>query len=342
MRTLTYLTVVILLIFVSCKDEDKTNKEVDKVRIKITNIEEIDYSGKIRASGVLSSKKEAKLSFKTGGIIKEINFDEGDVVSKGDVIASLNLREINAMLQQAKLSVEKSQRDLQRIENLFKDSVATLEQFQNAKTALDYATSNLEIAKFNKEYSKIVAPSNGKILKRLAEENELIAAGYPVVMVSSNETDWIIRTSISDVDVVKLKVNDSAYIYLDAFKNQTIKAFVSEISAFADPYTGTFEVELKLDNPPKEILSGMIAKIDIYSSKSDKFLKVPIEAQIEGNESTAYVYVFKDEKAVKTKVNVAEISNNYLLISAGLKKGEKIIFEGVNYVKPNSVFEVVD
>ncbi|MFX4370069.1 hypothetical protein ABTA37_20270, partial [Acinetobacter baumannii] len=77
------------------------------------------------------------------------------------LIATLNLTEINAQVQQAEIAYEKALRDYKRVTNLYKDSVANLEQMQNAKTALDVAQQQVTAANFNKNYSEIKALTDG-------------------------------------------------------------------------------------------------------------------------------------------------------------------------------------
>jgi len=342
MKKRIFYLIIPIISFISCNNDADTSQTPEKVKIKITEVEEVIYVKKIRASGILSSKEEKKLSFKTGGIVEKINFNEGEFFKKGDVIATLNLREINAKVDQAKLSVEKANRDLQRVENLYRDSVATREQLQNAQTAFDYAKANLEIAQFNKEYSRIIAISDGKVLKRVVEENELVASGHPVVLISSDEKDWVVRTNIADVDIVKVQLNDTAIINFDAFRNKSIRGIITEIAGKADPYTGTFEIEITLLHPPKELISGMIAKINIWSSKKEKLLKVPVDAIIEGNELTAYIYILDNEKVQKKQIEIDEIQDQFIFVRSGIVKGQRVVIEGVNYINPDTKIEIVE
>src|SRR5581483_2717579 len=116
---------------------------------------------------------------------------EGDHIIKGQLLATLDLTEINAQVQQAAQSVEKVQRDVNRVKNLYNDTVATLEQVQNTNTQLSVAEENLRIARFNQQYAQIRATENGTILKKLMNEGELAAAGAPVFAMNGTAgNDW--------------------------------------------------------------------------------------------------------------------------------------------------------
>ena len=119
------------------------------VNVKILEAQKVSTRVPVICSGKLSAKSEAKLSFKIGGIIDRIFVSEGSSVSKGQLLARLNLSEIQAKVDQASLAMEKAQRDYDRVKSLYEDSVATLEQFQDVTTQLDLAIANLKISKFN-------------------------------------------------------------------------------------------------------------------------------------------------------------------------------------------------
>ena len=146
-----------VIIAAACSNQKIEESQEKAVVIKTVTAEFEEISVPVRFSGMLQSEAEMKLSFKIGGIIQSLNVEEGMQVRKNQVLASLNLTEINASLAQAKAGYQKAQRDLQRVENLYADTVATLEQLQNSKTALEVATANLQKAEFNQKHAKILA-----------------------------------------------------------------------------------------------------------------------------------------------------------------------------------------
>jgi len=115
----------------------------------------------VRSIGIVATSEEIRLSFKTGGIIAHAYVNEGQSVKAGQLLAELNLSEITAQVNQAENGYEKALRDFTRAKNLFADSVATLEQYQNAETGLNVAKSILDAAQFNLVHSRIKAPAMG-------------------------------------------------------------------------------------------------------------------------------------------------------------------------------------
>src|SRR6187551_1215971 len=143
------------------KQEKKESSEVavdeSTIAVKLAPVKTGDYALPIVSSGLISTEIESRLSFKTGGIISRIYVTEGQSVSAGQVLATLDLTEINAQEAQAKDGLEKAKRDLGRAQRLYADSAATLEQIQNAQTAFNVAEETVHIVSFNKRYAAIQA-----------------------------------------------------------------------------------------------------------------------------------------------------------------------------------------
>jgi multidrug efflux system membrane fusion protein len=331
----------LLLLAGSCRKVHREVSTIPAIGVRVARVSLSSYVIPVRCTGRLSTKIESRLSFKTGGIIERILVDEGQSVSRGQLLAELNPEEIRSQVRQSELALEKTERDFRRAENLYRDSVVTLEQFENARTALDVARANNRIARFNLRYSAIHAPADGKILKRIAETNEIIAAGYPVFIFASTQGDWVVRSSLTDRDVIRVQMLDSATISFDAYGEEVFGGLVSEIGTAADPYTGTYEVEIRLLAQPEKPVSGLIARINIFPADRVDRIIIPYEALVEGTGLTGYVYLIRDGKPERRKIRIESFSDRGIAIHSGLTEGEEIIVEGTQYINANSRIEII-
>src|SRR5580658_2746042 len=152
-QTHLMLLLIASIAFNACGSKKQAADPVDDaVLIKLQPISVINYAPTLEYSGLIASTTEAKLGFKIAGVIAKIYVKEGDHVSQGQLLASLNMTEINAQVQQASAGLEKAKRDVGRIKNLYEDTVASLEQYQNVQTQLSVANESMKIAQFNQEY----------------------------------------------------------------------------------------------------------------------------------------------------------------------------------------------
>lgn len=343
------LAILIGLVVLGCKpDYQEQLAAVNTERIAKVRLQQLDATSEpipVVASGVLASKAQALLSFKIGGIVEQLMVEEGQSFSKGDVLARLELTEINARVNQAEENVTKLIRDRDRVQRLYADTVATLEQLQDITTGLEVAQSELEIAKYNQQYARVVAREDGKVLRRMAERGELISPGTPIFQIAykGKRSSHIVKLGVADRDVVKMQTGDSAQVSFDAYPGKSFRAFVSEIAEAADPRTGTFEIELTISDSPYRLRDGFIAKLKIYPSLQEAYYKVPMSALVEGNAEEATIYVSENKTVRKMMVHPTYITDEFFMISQEEAKAlSAVVVQGTAYAKPGVEVEVLN
>lgn len=348
MKNISLLSIVLVSWFAyACSTSEGKNKSIedpDQIPVEIISLSKEEIPNLIQASGQFTTNDETYMSFKSGGVIEKIYVKEGDAVHKGQLLATLNLTEINAGLAQVKLALEKATRDFNRVSNLYKDSVVTLEQYQNAKTGLDVATQQYEAVKFNRSFSEIHALDNGYVLKKLANEGQVITSGTPVLQTNGAKQDnWILKVGLSDREWATITTGDKATIITDALPNQKLTAEVYRKSEGTDPYTGTFTVELKLTGKtPKSIASGLFGKAVILASKKQSAWSIPYEALLDGDSESGYVFTTSDMKtAQKKQVTISSIENDKVIIASGLEGVQALIVSGSAYLRDNSSIRIL-
>ncbi len=326
--------VTLLLLLVSCNPSDNENAMTEEVpNVKGQFPLYVQYQETVRSTGILAPGLEVKMSFKTGGIVQDVNVRDGERVTQGKVLASLDLSEIQAQHSQSEIAMEKATRDFNRATNLYFDSVVTLETLQNARTALEMASTQKKIAGFNLEHSRIIAPANGRIQKVLVEKNEMIAPGQPAILFATTENDWVVRTSLSDKDIVKFASGDSAHITMDAFPGRKFAASVLEPGSFADPVTGTFEAELLLQDAHPEFRSGFMARVQLFPSESLSGFWLPMAAIHDLEDQTGKVFVLDSTIVAERIITTGPIHDGGMIIKGGLEDKEFVITEGSAYLE---------
>jgi multidrug efflux system membrane fusion protein len=342
------IPVILGALLLTCAKSEKketTSASIDEsaIAVKLAPVKTGDYSLPVISSGLISTENESKLSFKVGGIISRIYVKEGEDVNKGQLLASLDLTEIDAQVSQAKNNLEKTKRDLERGQRLLKDSAATLEQIQNLQTSFDVADENFRIAFFNRQFSTIHANTSGKVIKKFVNEGELINGGMPVLTINSAASkDWIVRIGLPDVDWVRVKKGDKAKIYTDAYPNDYFDGDLNVINEGADPVNGLYQAEVRVKPGNKKLASGLFAKVEIIPSGKRKLQSVPIESIVEGQGKKAFVFIVKpDKKSVqKLAVTVAYLENQSAYILAGLANVNEVVTAGSAFLTENSVIKI--
>lgn len=319
----------------ACNSTADDQQPVELARVRVAQATTGPAAPSIRTNGLLANDDEIRLSFKVGGVIRHLSVTEGEQVRKGQKLAEIEQAEINAQVEQASQAHEKARRDLERGERLYNDKVISLEQLQDLRTQLAVNEAALNSAKFNWSYAAIVAPHDGTVLRRLAEERELVQAGSPILVLGAKDKGFVVRTGLADREIVQVKLGDAAQIRLDALPGQTLTGKVTEVSGAADVGSGMFGIEVSLDSTDLPLKSGLVAKLIVIpsSAKAGERVYVPISAIVEGEGHTARVFVLDQKHARRREVEVAFIDGEAVALNAGLNAGEQVVTDGAQYLE---------
>ena len=311
--------------------------------VSVAPVETASLDPAIRAVGLLATADDVRLSFKAGGIVAAIHVEQGAHLRKGQLLATLMQEEVGAALAQARALADKADRDLERGEALLADEVATREQLENLGTARDVAHATLRAAAFNARYSRIEAPGDGVLLRRLAEPGELVGAGQPVLVAGLTGAGWIVRASLADRDIVRVAPGTGAAITVDAFPGRRFAGSVTELAAAADPMSGTYEVQLSVDPQGARFLSGMVAKVEFDVAAASTVPVLPVSALLEADGSEAVVYVVApgEDVARRVAVQIGRLVGERVEVLGGLAGGERVVIDGAAYLRDGQPVRVL-
>ncbi|TDW96112.1 efflux RND transporter periplasmic adaptor subunit [Dinghuibacter silviterrae] len=332
----------------SGKSTAKTDN--DTIPVQVMTLEGSgDPSAGIAVSGQFTTDDETQLSFKTGGVIHALLVKEGDRIHRGQLLATLDLTEINTQVQQAQLNLDKAKRDYQRIQNLYKDSVATLEQLQNAQTALDVAGQQVNAVRFNQNYSEIRAGEDGFVLRKLANPGQVVSPGTPVLETNgAGSKGWLLRVGLSDRQWAQIRLGDKARLETGALPGQTLSGTVSRKSEGVDPQTGTFSADIRVDaggtHAAGVLAAGLFGKgviQPIARSAANGTWAIPYQALLDGDGSSGYVFVTDDgHTAHKVRVRLSGMEKDRVIISDGLQNAHALIVSGSAYLTDSSPIRI--
>ncbi|WP_194776982.1 efflux RND transporter periplasmic adaptor subunit [Pararhodonellum marinum] len=341
-----FLPVLGLILLQACTTDGKTIKtEIPQgqIPVKVWSIVASESLLDIQGTGQFTTDDETLLSFKTGGIISQVLVTEGDYIRKGQLLATLDLTEINTSVAQAQLGYEKALRDYERVQRLLQDSVATVEQSENTKTALDIAEQGLQAAKFNKDYSQIKAVQDGYVLKKFVNPGQQIASGSPVFQTNgTGKGTWKLKVALSDRDWAMIKESDKAEITTPVDPSKAYAATVKRKAQVADPMTGTYMVELEFEgNKPDHLASGMFGTATIHARQSKTSWYIPYEAILDANGGKGLVFVSNDgELAQKVEVTLGRIYPEKVQVLNGLEGFKHLIVSGSAYLSDQSPISI--
>lgn len=343
------LVAALLMVLAGCKrDYQRSARETinsEARQVEVRKLVPATEPFPIHTSGVVISESEITLSFKTGGIIRYLAVEEGESVRKGELLGHLALEETDARVRKAENMVEKARRDLERTRGLYSDSSATLEQVQDRETQYNIAESELQIARFNQQYSNIVAPSDGRILKKYVEADELVSPGTPIYRLgTSADKKFMTKAGIPEREIVRVSPADSAVVRFDAFPARQFTARVDRISAASDPVTGTFEIELALPPGITEFKNGFVAEVTILPETESPYFKIPMDALLESDRDRISFFV-TDKAGGSADLQYARpvfIGDDFIAVAASdMIAGKRVITRGSHLLRDGDAIDII-
>ncbi|MBD3376296.1 efflux RND transporter periplasmic adaptor subunit [candidate division KSB1 bacterium] len=340
MKTSTILFAA-TLVLAGCQAEPPAQQDV-RTPVKVCEVQHRAVAKPIRTSGRLATDAEILLSFKIGGIVDHIHFREGANVDKGSVLAQLKMDEIEAQVAQAQSGYEKAKRDLERAKNLHAENIVTLEQLQNAQTAVKMAESSLQIARFNRDHAQITAPANGRILNRMVQQDEMIGPGVPVIQFGASAGGWIVETGLAGRDIMNISLGDTARVRFDERPGQRYIAVVQSVAGGPHPRSGLYNIECRLINPDAGLKNGFIAHIELLPSAQEQCTLVPINALVDADGSLGSVFrINADSVARKVQVTV-----RFLIAEQAALRYQpeltRIVTDGAPYLRDGSLVNIIE
>lgn len=310
--------------------------------VRVAIVESAPAVESLRAVGVLAPADEVRLAFKTGGVIRSITVVQGEPVRKGQLLATLADDEVAAAVSQARALADQAARDLERGRALLADEVATREQVEDLSTAHAIAGAQLRAALFNARHARIEAPGDGVVLRRLAEPDEQVAAGQPVLVVGNTSGGWIVRAALTDRDVVRMQTGSTAEITFDAFPDRRFTAKIIEIAAAADPQTGTYEMKLSVDPEGARFVQGLVAKVTVADPNAESVAVVPVTSLLEADGRAATVFVVAESSVAKrVPVQTGRLIGERIEIISGLELGDRVVTEGAAWLDDNDAVRIL-
>ena len=282
----------------------------------------------ISTSGTLEGTDSADLKFKISGKLNQITVKPGDKVQKGDLIASLDTRDLQIDLQQAYNSFVTKDATAKRAEDDVKDhssdeSFTQKEKRTAAQTARDSAFDDIKAAQRALEDAYLYAPLSGIVIKADPNVSQIVGVTDLIAQIV-DETEYVFEAEVDESDLGRVRIGQTADVTLNSYPDQKFSATVSKIT----PTTETTDsgatviiVKLDLGKPEINFVSGINGQADIITDQVNSVLVIPLESLIENDE----VYVQKDDGFKKVKPEIGLRSDLEAEVKSGVSAGDQVV-----------------
>lgn len=289
---------------------------------------------------------EAELHAKVSGYVKNMNVDFGDKVRAGQLLATLEVPELQDELTNAMAAEEKTESDYTNANLIYTRLLEVNQQHPNlvaqqdldtaqatdlaAGAAIAAARANVEKYQTMVSYTRITAPFDGVVTRRYADPGALIQAGtssdtqsLPLVRVSDN---YRLRLDFPvDVDYVQdIHAGDPVEVEVSSLGNKTFTGIITRYTRDVDDKTRQMMTEIEVPNTNLELVPGMYAYVNLQVEKRPQALTVPTEAIMAGTPPTVYVVSSNNELEQRAVTLGLEMADKDEVVS-GLHEGDLVV-----------------
>ena len=339
---------LILVLLSGCGEEKKQEViEAKKPKVvKILNIEAQKSKVSFEYPAEVYAAQDTTMAFEVSGKIVNFNYKEGQKVSKGAVIASLDDTILRANFNSAQANYKQAQMDFNRYKKLFKTRSISKAYMEKTQQNLDVTKSAYEIAKKNLKETKLIAEFDGIIAKKIVDDFERVSAKQPIVLLQDTSY-YKIKFFVPEHDILRIdgeftqkniSRQASFYVTIGNGKKKTFKAVFVDITTMAESVTRTFETTLKIKHPKNtNILPGMTAKVTVIPKqvKKEQFF-IPAQAIFSDENNQASVWsIDKDMRVHKKNIKITAMQGNNIQVVDGLANINKIVISGIRFLKEN-------
>jgi len=329
-------------------------KETEAVPVRCYKVMPTDFKDDLPVMGTIKGGLEIPLKFEINGVIEAINFREGDVVSEGETIASLNKKDgqlkvdySKSKLESAKTQALAAKKKYEIYKNLYDIGgiiKAKLEEVElEAKSAAEQAKSaEVEVKSAESELKKtdLIASREGVMGTREAEADEFVTPNNKIATLYDIK-EVFVELGIVEKDVDKIALGQSVLVTVDAHSGATFKGKIDYLYPAIEGKSRTLTTKVRIPNPDVQLLPGMFARAMITVAEFNNALVIPSLSLTKKDEGYT-VSVVENNKARIKPVTVAYVTTDYSVVSQGLSEGELVVTETPQELKEEMPVQVIE
>jgi len=330
------------------------------VTVRTYRVARGDFIDMLSGMGTIKGDHEIELRFSVNGIVDAINFFEGDLVRKGDIIATIDQKDALLKLEYAKSKLKTQEvgrmaakKKLEIHQTLYDDGIiikAKLEEvrfeYESTKTQVATAQKEVEFALAELDKTYLYSPVNGVTGTRDVEVGEFVNSNVRIAGIYDTAT-VVAEMGIIEKDISRVALGQKARISVDTYPGVEFTGKIENVAPIIEGKSRTLTVKIRIknDNPKGTLLPGMFTRIWVSVYEKKNTIKVPYsclyDADNDGEFDSVYA-VGEDNLAKLQPVKVGYISTDYVEIVDGLREGEQVVSESMADLKDGVKVDIIE
>ncbi|MDD5504418.1 MAG: efflux RND transporter periplasmic adaptor subunit [Candidatus Omnitrophica bacterium] len=319
-----------------------------------------DFTDMLSGMGTIRGDREIELRFESSGIVESMNFFEGDMVRRGDIVATLAQKDALLKLEYAKeklktqeLAEEGVKKKVEIHQRLFDDGIIIKSKLEEIQLEYETAHAQSQMAKKEIEFALSeldktyrYSPIDGVMGTRDIDIGEYVT---PSIKIGSlYDTSVVIaEMGIIEKDINRIALGQKAKVVVDTYPGVEFEGIIENIAPIVEgkSRTLTAKVRIKNTNPKGTLLPGMFARIWVFVYEKKNAIKLPSAClyDLDNNNEFDSVYVVSSDNIAKAvPVSIGYVSTDYVEIVDGLREGEQVVSESMSELSDNAKVDVIE
>lgn len=317
-----------ILVLASCSHKKNTPTADNSGIFNVHTEQPKVYNGQhqFAYSGVVEARKTTALSFATMGTVTEIFADEGQAVSKGQLLAKVNATNAQNAYQAARAKQLQAEDAYNRLKPMKENGTLPEIKWVEVETGVEQAKAAVAIAQKNVSDCNLYAPQSGVIGKQNVQVGMNVMPTTTVLELVNIESVYV-KIPVSENEVSRFKKGESAQITINAL-NKTITGIVKEIGVTADILSHTYPIKIEVQNADGDIKPGMICSVQTITQDKRSGWLVSNKALQNDVNGSQFIYVEQNGKAAKVPVQTLSLIGNQILVQGEMAPTAHIIISG--------------
>ena len=298
---------------------------------------EEDWAPVLSAIGSVSAVQGAVVSTELGGVVAQINFQNGGDAKKGDVLLKLDSSAEEAQLHTAEADLELARANLQRSQDLAARKVISKQELDAAQSAFGQKQGSVDNMRAFITKKQVRAPFDGQLGIRQVNVGQSIDARTPIVQLTALDPVYV-DFALPQQELPKLGTGFETRVRTDALPGREFTGKLTAINSMVDAVTRNVGVQATLENPDHILKPGMFVKVEVDLPEKKKTLVIPGSAVSYAPYGNS-VFVIDKKKDPKTGkesqdlrqafVRIGESRGDFVSVTEGLKAGDVVVSTGV-------------
>lgn len=287
--------------------------------------------------GIVEEREATAVSFTSMGVVRRVLVNEGQIVSKGQLIAEMDDTQARNLLSGAEAQMAQANDALERYKMLHDAGSLPEVQWVEIQSKVAQAKAQLELSRKNLADCRLVAPVSGVIGRKMVGAGETAMPSQAVVNILDISSVKV-KVSIPESEIGDISTNTSSIIKVEAI-NGNFSGGLIEKGVQADALTHTYDICIHVANGERKLLPGMVASVQFTATQSQltEQLSVPVTAVQRKADGSLFVWTIgNDSTAHRTTVTTGETIGNRIAITDGMIEGARVVTEGYQKLSENT------